>query len=66
MDSVDTVLAFSRSFVWRSQRPVVTYVDRIYRTGVSLSQKAMSQLEQRFDRLAGLEKWFVTIKPLPI
>lgn len=65
LDSIDTVLAFARSFVWRNQRPVVTYVDHTYKTGVRLSQKTMTQLEKRFDRLAGLEKWFVTINPLP-
>ena len=65
LDSVDTILAFARSFTWRAKQPVVTQVDRIYEKGVSLSQKAMAQLEQRFDRLDGLEKWFVTISPIP-
>ena len=65
LDSVDTVLAFARSFTWRSQRPVVTYIDRVYQTGVKLSQMAMAQLEERFKRLSGLEKWFVTISPIP-
>jgi hypothetical protein len=41
-------------------------VDRLYHTGVSLTQKAMAELEKRFDRLPGLEKWFVRISPLPI
>lgn len=65
LDSVDAVLAFARSFTWRSMQPIVTLVDRIYDTGVRLSQKAMTQLEQRFERLNGLEKWFVTISPIP-
>jgi hypothetical protein len=65
LDSLDTVLAFARSFTWRTQKPVVTLVERIYETGAKLSQMAMSQLEQRFNRLIGLEKWFVTISPIP-
>ncbi len=65
LDSTDTVLGFARTFTWRSQQPVVTHIKRIYQTGVKLSQKAMAQLEQRFERLAGLEKWFVTISPIP-
>ena len=64
LDSIDTVLAFARTFTWRSQQPVVTHIERIYETGVKLSQKAMAQLEQRFQRLSGLEKWFVTISPI--
>jgi hypothetical protein len=65
LDSVDTLLSFARTFSWRSQHPAVHYVDRIYETGVKLSLKAMAQLEKRFERLNGLEKWFVTISPLP-
>jgi hypothetical protein len=65
LDSVEAVLAFARSFAWRMQQPIVTLVDRIYKTGVRLTQKAMTQLEHRFDRLAGLEKWFVAISPIP-
>jgi len=65
LDSIETVLAFARTFTWRTQKPVVTLVERIYETGAKLSQKAMTQLEQRFKRLNGLEKWFVTISPIP-
>ncbi len=65
LDSIDTVLAFARTFTWRSQQPVVTHIERIYETGVKLSLQAMAQLEQRFQRLSGLEKWFVTISPIP-
>lgn len=65
LDSIDTVLAFARTFTWRSMQPTVTHVSRIYDTGVKLSQKAMAQLEKRFDRLDDLEKWFVTISPIP-
>jgi hypothetical protein len=65
LDSIDTVLAYARTFTWRTSQPVVTQVERIYKTGVKLSQKAMNQLEQRFQRLYGLGKWFVTISPIP-
>lgn len=65
LDSIETLLAFARTFTWRTRQPIVTFVERTYQTGVKLSQKAMTQLEQRFDRLEGLEKWFVTISPYP-
>lgn len=64
-DSIQTVLAFARTFSWQTRKPVVSLVDRIYKTGAKLTRKAMTQLEQRFQRLEGLEKWFVTISPLP-
>lgn len=46
-------------------RPVVDVVITIYHTGVKLSQKAMTKLEERFERWPGLEKYFVRITPLP-
>lgn len=64
-DSIQTVLAFARTFSWQTRKPVVSLVDRIYKTGAKLTRKAMTQLEQRFQALEGLEKWFVTISPLP-
>lgn len=64
LDSVETILDFARSFSFRQVNPVVQLVSKVYRTGVKLTQKQMRRLEQRFQRLEGLEKWFVLISPL--
>ena len=64
LNSVDTVLNFARSFTWRKLNPFVHHVQKIYHTGVKLSTKAMNILEKRFDRLKGLEKYVVFIRPL--
>jgi hypothetical protein len=45
--------------------PIVKQIFKTYLTGVKLSQQAMAELEQRFERLAGLEKYFIRIPPLP-
>jgi hypothetical protein len=39
-------------------------VTTTYQTGVKLTQKAMNKLEERLERLPGLEKYFVRITPL--
>jgi len=44
---------------------VVEIVKKTYLTGVKLTLKAMTALEKRFQRLSGLEKWFLLIRPLP-
>jgi len=64
LDSVETVLNFARTMTWHGQLPVVELVDKTYHTGVRLTQKAMTALEKRFERLPGLEKWFVRIEPI--
>ena len=61
LDTVDTVLNFAQSLEFKGHRPVVKLVTQVYDSGVKLSQKAMNQLENQFQRLPGLEKWFVKI-----
>lgn len=36
----------------------------IYHKGVKLTQKALALLAKRFERLSGLEKYFVLIRPI--
>jgi hypothetical protein len=63
LDSVSTVLNFACSMTWNQHHPIVSMVHRVYRKGVRLSAKSMALLEQRFERLQGLEKYFVLILP---
>ena len=65
LDTVETVLNFAKNLIWKDLPPkVVKLVTQSYSTGVRLTQKAMTVLEQRFERFPGLEKWFVRISPL--
>ena len=65
LDTVETVLNFAKNLIWKDLPPkVVKLVTQPYSTGVCLTQKAMTALEQRFERLPGLEKWFVRISPV--
>lgn len=66
LDSLDTVLGFAKTLSWRQRKPVVRLVQQVYSTGVKLTQTAMNLLEQRFERLPNLGKWFVTIRPLAV
>ncbi len=61
LDTIDTVLNFAQSLEFKGQRPVVKLVTQVYENGVKLSQHAMTKLEKQFQRLPGLEKWFVEI-----
>ena len=64
LDSVDTLLNFASSFSFKDARPTVHFVSQAYQTGVKLTKNQMQLLEQRLQRLKGLEKWFVLISPL--
>jgi hypothetical protein len=65
LDTLDTVIRFAGNMTYNGVHPKVSVVQTTYHTGVNLSRKAMKELEQRFERLPGLEKYFVRIPPLP-
>lgn len=64
LDSCEAALRFAQTLVFRGRQPVVQFVQRVYQTGVRLSQPEMARLETRFQRFPGLEKWFVRVSPL--
>lgn len=64
LDSVETILNFARTFSFRQVIPVVQFVSQPYFAGCKLTYNEMQHLEQRFQRLHGLTKWFVLISPL--
>lgn len=63
LDSLETVLMFARSMTWNGKPPQVELVDRLYHSGRRLTKQVMQTLEQRLERLQGLTKWFVQIRP---
>ena len=65
MDTCETVLKFAQTMIYNGQTPVVKVIKKVYHTGVALTQKEMAKLEERFERLPVLSKWFVRILPMP-
>jgi transposase len=63
LDSIDTVLAFTRTMTWQGKHPVVELVTTTYETGVKVAKDAMQRVEARLKRLPDLENWFVDIVP---
>jgi len=66
LDSFQTILNFARSLLYKAKQPLVALIEKTYPSGVKLAKKLMTALEQRFIRLPGLDKWFVSIAPLPL
>jgi hypothetical protein len=63
LDSRQAVLRLASTMTYNRLSPIVKFVDRVYQTGVRLSQQAMAVLETRLQRLPNLGKWFVQIAP---
>jgi len=66
LDTLETVFHFAQNMTYNGVHPVVDIVQTTYHTGVKLTGQAMDELEKRFERLPGLEKWFVRIHPVPL
>jgi len=66
LDTIDTVLKFAQTMTWKGRHPVVELVKKTYQKGVKLTRKEMDTLEKRFERLPGLDRWFVKIAPVPL
>jgi len=66
LDSIKTVLELAKTMTYNRVYPVVKQINKTYHTGIKLTQKTMAELEQRFERLPGLEKYFVRIPPLSV
>jgi transposase len=61
LDEVETALNFAKTMTWNGKHPVVKLVTGTYSTGVSLTKKAMRQIENQIQRLTNLGKWFIDI-----
>lgn len=63
LDSVGKTIGLARSMTYRGIHPVVDEVQTLYDKGVTIAKKSMVDIEARLERLTGLEKWFITIRP---
>jgi transposase len=63
LSSVEKTLGLARTMTYRGIKPRVNMIRKKYKKGVRLTKKAMKSIEEKIDRLKGLEKWFITIKP---
>jgi hypothetical protein len=58
-----TMLEWARSMTWKTLHPTVELTHKIYEKGISLSKKAMQQVEARLQRNPLLPKWDILIRP---
>ena len=66
LDTVDAAIGHARSMTWKGRHPtVVDWLSKTYEKGKKLGKEAMQAIEDRLERLPGLQKWFVDIAPLP-
>ena len=60
----ETMLAWAKSMTWKGIRPIVKLSRKVYEKGISLSNKAMQEIETRLERNPLLPKWDILIRPV--
>jgi Rhodopirellula transposase DDE domain len=63
LETVDTVLHWARTMTWKTVRPIVQLLDKVYANGVRVAKKAFRKIEERLERHASLPKYGVRIQP---
>jgi hypothetical protein len=61
---VETMLARAQSMTWKGLQPIIKLRQKVYEKGISLTKKAMRQIEKRPERNPLLPKWDIMIKPI--
>ncbi len=57
------MLAWAQSMTWKGLKPIINLSQEIYQKGISLTKKAMKEIERRLLRNPNLPKWDILIRP---
>jgi hypothetical protein len=60
---LQTLVAWAKSMLWKGIHPIVQLNENIYKKGISLSKREMSEIERRLQRNPDLPKWDIRIEP---
>ena len=66
LNTVDTVLEWSKTMTWKAMNPVVHLLDKFYPKGIKLNKSEMADIEQCIMRHPELPKWDMTIVPYSV
>jgi hypothetical protein len=57
------MLEWAKTMTWKGLHPVVDLSRKVYAKGVTLTKKAMREVEARLLRNPDLPKWDILIRP---
>ncbi|CDN12746.1 hypothetical protein RintRC_5093 [Richelia intracellularis] len=61
---LEVMLSWASSMTWKGLYPILSLSKTVYQKGISLTKKAMKQVESRLQRNPVLPKWDILIQPL--
>ncbi|CDN13325.1 Mobile element protein [Richelia intracellularis] len=61
---VEVMLSWASSMIWKGLYPILSLSKTVYQKGISLTKKAMKQVDFRLQRSPRLPKWDILIQQL--
>ncbi|WP_442938638.1 ISAzo13-like element transposase-related protein [Nostoc sp.] len=61
---VEVMLSWASSMTWKGLHPILTLSNIVYQNGISLTKKAMKQVESRLQKNLLLPRWDILIQPI--
>jgi len=62
LDSVDTALEWIKTMTWKSNNPIVHFLDKTYEKGIKLTKKGMKKYNDKIKRAVTLPRWDLVIE----
>jgi len=63
LNSIEKTMNWAGTMTWKGVRPVVRFIDKVYKKGVILTKKEMDKYNERLNRSTELPKYDVRIEP---
>ncbi len=63
LDTIDNTLKIAAQMTWKGMNPIVSFIDKIYTTGLKLSEQELIEIEPYIQKNHDLQKWDVKIIP---
>jgi hypothetical protein len=60
---VETMVEWAKSMTWQGLHPIVECSQKVYQKAMTLSKKAMREVEARLERHHELPTWDILLRP---
>ena len=62
LDTIEHTIEIAKNVTWKGMNPIVSFIDKIYQKGVTVTKKEMEEIEKLIQRNPNLKKWDFSIK----
>ena len=61
LDTIENTLKIAAKMTWKGMNPIVSFIDKIYQTGITLSEQEFEEISPFIQRNPAIEKWDIDI-----